>query len=450
MNEMKPLTHLLLRRPQRHSDYSTGKRRNRLLLFQFLPVLLMLLAATNVNTLSAQVTYDGNGAGVSGTSLPFTVPAGTDRLLVISLSYTTLSPLTNVSYNSISATLAIAQPFSPGFAVSSIYYIPLGSGASISSAVTITGGNFVVVGAASFQNIDQAGPLGNTAGIENVSTSTPSLNVSSTAGNLIVDNMFCSFEANPVTATTPIFSIDNSPDDAASSFQIATSGTNTMSYTFGGGATTAYTYAAAEFIASSSETNFNQVVADLKDHINSAGISGSIARAITRRLDIAAGKFCSGYPASTVAAYLQNVVDYVAYHSGSGIPTAAADYIIAEIQALIAAVNNGTAVCEPGPNRPASPGLVDAEPELEMGISLFPNPTSNTVSVSLQEQQGEPVLARIYNMQGQLMAERNYLSLEQGEFTFNVSRFANGIYTLMVTVGEDVSVAKKFVVQKIE
>ncbi len=155
---MKPLTHLLLRRPPRHSNYSTGKRRNRLSLFQFLPALLMLLAATNVNTLSAQVTYDGNGAGISGTSLPFTVPAGTDRLLVISLSYAAFSPFTNVSYNSISATLAFAQPFSSGLAVSSIYYIPLGSGASISSTVTITGGNSVVVGAASFQNIDQAGP----------------------------------------------------------------------------------------------------------------------------------------------------------------------------------------------------------------------------------------------------------------------------------------------------
>lgn len=445
MNVMKPLTHLLLRRPPRHSNYSTGKRRNRLSLFQFLPALLMLLAATNVNTLSAQVTYDGNGAGISGTSLPFTVPAGTDRLLVISLSYNALSPLTNVSYNSISATLAIAQPFSPGFAVSSIYYIPLGSGASISSTVTITGGNSVVVGAASFQNIDQAGPLGNTAGIDYVSTSTPSLNVSSTAGNLIVDNMFCALEANPVTTTTPIFSIDDSPDDVVSSFQIATSGTNTMSYTFGGGATNAYAYAAAEFIASSSETNFNQVVADLKDYINSAGISGSIARAITRRLDIAAGKFCSGSAASTVAAYLQNVVDYVAYHSGSGIPTAAASHIIAEIQALIAAVNNGTAVCEPVPNRPGGPGLADAGLELDTGIKLYPNPASETVNLSLQ---GQPALARIYNMQGQLMAERNYLSLEQGELAFDVSRFANGIYTLMVTVDGDVPVTKKFVVQK--
>ena len=409
--------------------------------------MLMLLAAMNVDTLSAQVTYDGNGAGASATSLPFTVPAGTDRLLVISLSYTAISPLTNVSYNSISATLAIAQPFSPGFAVSSIYYIPLGSGASISSVITITGGNFVVVGAASFQNIDQASPLGNTAGIENVSTSTPSLNVSSTAGNLIVDNLFCSFEANPVTATTPIFSIDNSPDDVTASFQIATSGTTTMSYTFAA-ATNQYAYAAAEFIARSSETNISQAVASLKDYINSAGISGSIAKAITRRLDLAAYKYCTGGSISSVISALNNIISYVEYQSGSGVPTSNADYIIAEIQALIDAINNGTAVCEPEPNRPGSPGLIDAGPELATGISLFPNPAANSMNVSLKEQLGKPALIRIYSMQGQLMAERNYLSLEQGELAFDVSSFANGNYTIVVSMDEEASVTKKFVVQK--
>ncbi|MCB0376622.1 MAG: hypothetical protein KDD04_11940, partial [Sinomicrobium sp.] len=207
MNLLKHLPPLPFCSSRRHSCCPVGKIQRALSLFRPLLVLVMLLAAMNVDTLSAQVAYDGNGAGASATSLPFTVPAGTDRLLVIYLSYNTLSPLTNVSYNSISATLAIAQPFSAGLAVSSIYYIPLGSGASISSTVTITGGTSVVVGAASFQNVDQVSPLGNTAGTDNISTSTPSLNVSSTAGNLIVDNMFCSFQANPVTATTPIFSI---------------------------------------------------------------------------------------------------------------------------------------------------------------------------------------------------------------------------------------------------
>lgn len=447
MNLLKHLPPLPFCSSRRHSYRPTGKRQRPLSLFQPLLVLVMLLAGTNVDTLSAQVAYDGNGAGASATSLPFTVPAGTDRLLVISLSYTAISPLTNVSYNSISAALAIAQPFSPGFAVSSIYYIPLGSGASISSAVTITGGNFVVVGAASFQNVDQVSPLGNTAGIENVNTSTPSLNVSSTAGNLIVDNMFCSFEANPVTATTSIFSIDNSPDDVASSFQVASSGTTTMGYTFLGGASSAYAYAAAEFIASSSETNFNQVVADLKAYINSAGINGSIARAINSRLDLAARKYCLYGGLSSTISTLNYIISYVEYQSGRGIPTADADHIIAEAQALINALNNGNVVCEPE-IRPGGPGLIDVEPELATGISLFPNPASNTVNVSLKEQLGKPALIRIYSMQGQLMAEQNYLSLEQGELAFDVSRFANGSYTIMISVDGDVPVMKKFVVQK--
>lgn len=448
MNLLKHLPQPPFRSSRRHSCRPDGKRQRALSLFQPLLVLVMLLAGTNGNTLSAQVTYDGNGAGVSGTSLPFTVPAGTDRLLVISLSYATFSPLTNVSYNSISATLAIAQPFSTGFAVSSIYYIPLGSGASISSAITITGGSSVVVGAASFQNVDQASPLGNTAGTDNVATSTPSLNVSSTAGNLIVDNIFCALEANPVTATTPIFSIDDSPDDVASSFQIATSGTNTMSYTFGIGVTDLYAYAAAEFVASSSETNINQAVAVLKDYINSAGISGSIARALNSRLDLAARKYCLYGSSSSAISTLNYIISYVEYQRGRGIPTADADHIIAEAQALIDAINNGTAVCEPEPNRPGGPGLIDAEPELATGLSLFPNPASNMVNVSLQEHLGKPALIRIYGLQGQLMVERNYLSLEQGALAFDVSRFADGNYTIMISVDGEASVTRKFVVQK--
>lgn len=427
--------------------------------FHALFVVLALVGSTNVNTLNARVTYDGNGAGALGTSLAFTVPAGTDRLLVIAVCAD--DPISNVAYNGINATLAVTET-GPFGVLSSMYYIPLGSGASITSTITATTIGSVFVGAGSFQNIDQGSPLGNTNSTDGDITGpiiTPSLNVSSTAGNLVIDKFVAAGNSSPSASQTLVFSVASAAF-FASGFKIATSGTTTMSYTFGGGASDLYTYSAVEFVASSTETNINQAVASLNDYVNSAGLSSSTARAITRRLDLAAYKYCTGSSVSSVVSLLNNIIGYVEYHSGSSIPTADADYIIGEIQALISALNSGTAVCEPV-NRPGGPGVANFEPELAEDFQLFPNPAGSAINLSVGSQmggprginstqipQGRPALIRIYNTQGQLIMERQCPSLEAGELTFDVDQFSPGMYNLVVAVDGELPVTKKFVVQR--
>lgn len=211
--------------------------------------LLVVFLVTFSATTHAQIVYDGNGASASGSSLAFSVPAGTDRLLAISLCH--FGTVTNVSYNGTTATLAVSELF--GAATSSVFYIPLGNGGLINSTITITGGTGIILGAGSFQNIDQTSPLGNTVGTNaNVTGNivNPSLNLTSAIGNLVFDRIFSPASSNPTpdASQTLVFSADDEGSDGASSFKIATAGTTNMNHIFGGGAS-AYSYSAVEFIA---------------------------------------------------------------------------------------------------------------------------------------------------------------------------------------------------------
>ena len=96
---------------------------------------------------------------------------------------------------------------------------------------------------------------------------------------------------------------------------------------------------------------FNLEADNLIAYIQGLGLSSSVERAITRRLDLAVRRFGDGASTSTVISSLNNIISYVTYQSGNNIPTADADYIIAQIQMLIAAVSNGTAAyCTDGDN----------------------------------------------------------------------------------------------------
>lgn len=95
------------------------------------------------------------------------------------------------------------------------------------------------------------------------------------------------------------------------------------------------------------ELCINAAVDGLNDHIDGLSISSSIKRAITSRLDLAVTKFCNGYPAGLIASALGNVVAYVSYQSGRGIPESDADFIIAQVNLMIDALNNDAVVCCP-------------------------------------------------------------------------------------------------------
>ena len=215
---------------------------------KFLSILALgvfLLYSTNG---IGQVIYDGNGTSVVGDTLPFTVPVGSDRLLVV--SFCRFPGASSVTFNSIEATLAVENSGGIG-AIAAIWYIPLGSGPAMSSEIITPSSTYpAIIGAASFQNIDQETPLGNTNESSFQYTDSPSLTVSSRPGNLIYDKFFCAESLNPVYGAlqTPTFMATDEISDAGSSFQIATSDSTTMLMTFPY-ITSSWAYCAAEFHA---------------------------------------------------------------------------------------------------------------------------------------------------------------------------------------------------------
>ena len=185
---------------------------------------------------------------------------------------------------------------------------------------------------------------------------------------------------------------------------------------------------------------------DLVNYLNNADISGSIVRSIQRRLETAERRFCQGRSLNSVLSQLNSAISIIESLRGTAISNADADYLLAEIQALIDALNAGSVVC--GPPRPNTPQTFDPVSDVADDFLLFPNPANNTINLSMHEQFGKPAVIRIYSMQGQLMTEQNYLSLDQGEINFELSQFANGIYTMMISVDNEAPVVKKFVVQR--
>ena len=188
----------------------------------------------------------------------------------------------------------------------------------------------------------------------------------------------------------------------------------------------------------------NGAVSNLNAYVNGLSINSAYKRAITSRLDLAATKFCNGYSANSVISTLNYVVSYVQYQSGRGIPPGDANYILAQVNVLIGALNGGTVVCCPATAAP--PASVRQEPSAT--FALYPNPANYAINLSVKGQLGKPALIRIYSMQGQMVLEQQYASLEEGQLAFDVNEYAPGIYTLMVSVDGDVPVVKKFVVQR--
>lgn len=76
----------------------------------------------------------------------------------------------------------------------------------------------------------------------------------------------------------------------------------------------------------------------------------------------------------------------------------------------------------------------------EMQVSLYPNPTSGTFSVALQNRtDGKPMKAALTSPTGTILEEKQFKSnLEQ----FDLSKQAAGIYFLKLVVGDEVHVWK--------
>ncbi|MCB0589188.1 MAG: hypothetical protein KDD06_28125, partial [Phaeodactylibacter sp.] len=142
-------------------------------------------------------------------------------------------------------------------------------------------------------------------------------------------------------------------------------------------------------------------ISNLIVYIEGLGLNGSLERAITRRLELASNRLCSGAVVSVVVSSLESVIDYVAYRSGNGIPPAAADDIIAEIQDMADALNAGTGECCAAAAFSLAAGdLGLSEVERAYHLEVFPNPFTNQATIRFYLPQPGTASLEVFNLQG--------------------------------------------------
>ena len=204
----------------------------------------------------SQVGYDNNpshvtGTGITAISVPsFNVPAGGDRVIIISLGFTqpTLSGVNSITYNgqNLIEGVSASQNFSGNKPFSKIWYAVLGTGGAITSDVDVqfaTTTNSVVVNAASYHNVNQLTPVGSTGANVGGGPST-TIDLSTNAQDGAVDNLY-SGGAGGITAginQTEVSNVANGNRNG-SSFEASSGTTVAMSWTK---PNTSYTHSAME------------------------------------------------------------------------------------------------------------------------------------------------------------------------------------------------------------
>ncbi|MCB9291219.1 MAG: T9SS type A sorting domain-containing protein, partial [Lewinellaceae bacterium] len=185
----------------------------------------------------------------------------------------------------------------------------------------------------------------------------------------------------------------------------------------------------------------NTAVDILNAYIEGLGLSSGQERVVTRRLDLAARRFCSDYPLSYVISTLNSVVEYVDYQSGSDIPPGPAAYITGQVNALIDALNAGVVNCCSGSNaRPANPGHGVATDGQQLAAS--PNPFSEEVYIRFYLPEAGPAALEVFNLDGQRVKTLLSRDMEAGGYEHSWDGADNrgqelspGIYLLQLRTG---------------
>ncbi|WP_372950818.1 T9SS type A sorting domain-containing protein [Mariniphaga sp.] len=99
-----------------------------------------------------------------------------------------------------------------------------------------------------------------------------------------------------------------------------------------------------------------------------------------------------------------------------------------------------------GPYSFTTSGLTDVA-EISSGeISIFPNPASNRLYVRLSNQNGQKTILRLYNLQGQLLRDKNYNSIENSMLQMDLKGLVPGIYFLNLE-NKQLNLTRKVIIQ---
>lgn len=159
--------------------------------------------------------------------------------------------------------------------------------------------------------------------------------------------------------------------------------------------------------------DINVVVVNLTVYIEGLNLTPGIEKALVKRLQLAAMKFCQGTSASTIIQQLENLISFIQYQSGNQIPVDAADYLITQIQSLIGAVTAGAVECPPTSTFRSlafSPGHEIETPALE----VYPNPFSRQLTVQLFLPLPEQIILEVFDLQGQSVRLLESAQLDAG------------------------------------
>lgn len=191
---------------------------------------------------------------------------------------------------------------------------------------------------------------------------------------------------------------------------------------------------------------FDLRTAALTTYIEDLGLPSSIERALTRRLALASGRFCSGASAATAINYLNSAISYVQYHRGGSIPAAAADYIIAGIQSLIDDISAGTAQCSTGGSTALPPGTPGGETAGACRLGIFPNPSRGEAAIRFYLPQAGQATLELFNLQGQCVQRLEDARLDAGshERRWDARCLVPGAYLLRLRT-EDTVLTRKVV-----
>lgn len=79
-------------------------------------------------------------------------------------------------------------------------------------------------------------------------------------------------------------------------------------------------------------------------------------------------------------------------------------------------------------------------------FTIMPNPTSELVYIKMEDYVGEKAIIEIFDRSGQIMTQQVIDRIEKRPYSIDLTRYAAGVYTATVIVGDKMRLAKQFVV----
>jgi len=203
------------------------------------------------------VTVDGAGSsatadGVSSLDISHTTGTGTDRLMLVGVSansYGGVRTISSVTFTYDTTVLTLSQVGSvenEAGRLAAVYGLlnpPSGQAGTVTVTFSGSVGNGIVAGVVNFAGVDQTTPYGTYASNTGTDT-TPTVNVVTTAGDLVFDTVFLGAQTIGTLAAgdsqTAQWSATIDRVGGAGSIEEATGTSVTMSWTVSGGATSRF------------------------------------------------------------------------------------------------------------------------------------------------------------------------------------------------------------------